>query len=68
MTTSSGDTLLSARWPPGDNFTPRRQSSLLGDNFAHGGQSLPLGAKLRMGLCSCSYIYAALSKLKLFIP
>jgi hypothetical protein len=36
--------------PPGDNYTPRGQNSLLVDNFAPGGQSLPLGAKLRMGL------------------
>jgi hypothetical protein len=36
--------------PPRDNFTSRGQNSLLGDNFAPGGQSLPLGAKLRMGL------------------
>jgi hypothetical protein len=36
--------------PLGDNFTPRRQSSLLVDTFAPGGQSLPLGAKLRMSL------------------
>jgi hypothetical protein len=36
--------------PPGDNFTLRGQSSLLGNNVAPGGQSLPLGAKLRMGL------------------
>jgi hypothetical protein len=37
---------------PGDNFTTRRQTSLLGDKVPYGGQSLPLGAKLRMGLCS----------------
>jgi hypothetical protein len=36
--------------PTGDNFTPRRQSSLLEDDFAPRGQSYPLGAKLRMGL------------------
>jgi hypothetical protein len=36
---------------PGDNFTLRRQNSPLGDNFAPGGQSLPLRSKLRMGLC-----------------
>jgi hypothetical protein len=36
--------------PPGDNFTARGQSTLLGDNFDPGGQSLPLGAKLTMGL------------------
>jgi hypothetical protein len=37
------------RIPPAvDSFTPRGQSSLLGYNFALGGQSLPLGAKLRM--------------------
>jgi hypothetical protein len=36
--------------PPGDNFTSKGQSSFLGDNFTPGGQSLPLRAKLRMGL------------------
>jgi hypothetical protein len=36
--------------PPGDNFTLWRQSSLLGDNFAPRGLSLPLGVKLRNGL------------------
>jgi hypothetical protein len=36
--------------PPGDNFTPMLKSSLLEDNFTPGGQSLPLGAKLGMGL------------------
>jgi hypothetical protein len=34
--------------PPGDNFTTRGKSSLLGDNYAPGGQSLPLVLKLRM--------------------
>jgi hypothetical protein len=33
-----------------ENFTPWGQNSPLGDNFAHGGQSFPLEAKLRMGL------------------
>jgi hypothetical protein len=35
---------------PRDNFTHRIQNSPLGDNFAPGGQSLPLEVKLRMGL------------------
>jgi hypothetical protein len=34
----------------GENFTSRGQSSLLGDNLAPGGQSLPLEARLRTGL------------------
>jgi hypothetical protein len=33
-----------------ENFIPRGQNSPLGDNFTHGGQSLSLGVKLRMGL------------------
>jgi hypothetical protein len=33
---------------PGDNFTPRGKNSLRGDNFIPGGQSLRLGAKLRL--------------------
>jgi hypothetical protein len=40
---------------PGDNLTPRGQNSSLVDNFAPGGQSLPLGAKLRMGRRIQSY-------------
>jgi hypothetical protein len=36
--------------PPGDNFTPRGLNSSLGDNFTPGGQILPLGAKVIMGL------------------
>jgi hypothetical protein len=36
--------------PPEDNFTLRSKKYLLGDIFAPRGQSLPLGAKLRMGL------------------
>jgi hypothetical protein len=39
--------------PPEDNFTSRGQNSPLGDNFAPGVKVLPLGPKLRMGLCSC---------------
>jgi hypothetical protein len=41
--------------PPGDNFTPRGQSSHLGYNFDPGGQSLPLGVNLRMGLRPLQY-------------
>jgi hypothetical protein len=37
-------------YPPGDNFTPREQSAVLGYKFAPGGQSFPLGAKLWMWL------------------
>jgi hypothetical protein len=40
-------------YPCRDNFTLRVQSSLLGDNFNPGGQSLPLVAKLRMVLWHC---------------
>jgi hypothetical protein len=36
--------------PPGDNFTLGGQNSPLEDNFAPGGQSLRLWAKLRIGL------------------
>jgi hypothetical protein len=39
-----------------DNFIPRGQSSILGDNFTPGGQILPLGAKLRMGMTLCERI------------
>jgi hypothetical protein len=35
---------------PGDNCNPRGQNSPLGNNFATGGQSLPLGAKLIIAL------------------
>jgi hypothetical protein len=34
--------------PLGITSPPRRQNSPMGDNFAPGGESLPLGAKLRM--------------------
>jgi hypothetical protein len=35
--------------PPGDNLTPRGQDSFLGDNFAHGGQSLPPRGDVKNG-------------------
>jgi hypothetical protein len=41
---------------PGNNFTPRGQNSPLGDNFAPGGQSLLLVAKLRMSLSFSLYL------------
>jgi hypothetical protein len=35
--------------PPGDNFSPRGQSSLLGDNFGPGGQSFPPRGEVKYG-------------------
>jgi hypothetical protein len=37
--------------PPGDNFTPPQGTKFTpGEHFRHWGQSLPIGAKLRIGL------------------
>jgi hypothetical protein len=45
--------------PPGDNFTPRGQSSLLVDNFTHGGPSVPLGYRGEVYnghlMCLCNF-------------
>jgi hypothetical protein len=52
----------------GDKFNPRGQNSTLGDNFAPGGQSLPLRAKLRMGLSFDRFFLVPHAKTKRNMP